>query len=211
MKLDLEKLNEYPTVLNKEQFREACHISKRTALYLLQSGLVKARNNGKKTRCWQIRKEDIIAYAEDCEKHPFRYHPPENWYIYEEQSRNCENDLRSIPAEEEYRSAARIYFQKLLEKEKDILTVPDVIRITGYGYNSVLRWIHKGELKTHYAYKNKYYIPKIFLYNLLTGTFYNSIRQKCPCHLLAIREIYDSVYCGTVPLDAIAKAGDNAK
>jgi len=204
MKLDYEKLKEYPYVLNKEQFCEVCHISKRTALYLLQSGLVKARNNGKKTRCWLIRKEDIIAYVEDCERHPFRYHPPENWYIYAEQPQNSKNAIRSIPVEEEYQVATRVYFYKILENENDVLTVSDIVRITGYGNNSVLRWIHKGELKTHYAYKNKYYIPKIFLFNLLTGNFFNSIRQKCPQHLLAIREIYDSVYCGTVPPSSLS-------
>lgn len=36
MKYDAKEFKQYPEVMNKEQMRIACHISKRTALYLLQ-------------------------------------------------------------------------------------------------------------------------------------------------------------------------------
>ena len=42
-------LNQYPETVQKEQFRIICHISKRTARYLLQSGLVPCVQSGKKT------------------------------------------------------------------------------------------------------------------------------------------------------------------
>ena len=208
MKLDNEKLNQYPGILNKEQFREVCHISKRTALYYLQSGLIRSRNTGKKTRCWQIRKDDVIQFAKDYELHPFRYRTPDNWYAYEEPNTKEEVDLRAIPVGEEYRISAQRYYRKLLENEHDILDVSDISRITGYGKNAIIRWIHKGELKIHYAYNNKFFIPKIFLYDLLTGTFYNSIVKKCPRHLQAIRDIYDTVFCGEVTPSEISEKGD---
>lgn len=46
-------LNQYPETVQKEQFRIICHISKRTARYLLQSGLVPCVQSGKKTRNYQ--------------------------------------------------------------------------------------------------------------------------------------------------------------
>ncbi len=196
MKLDYEELKNYPEILNKEQLRTVCHISKRTALYLLQSGLIKAKNTGKKTRCWAIRKEDVIRYAKDCEEHPFRYRPPENWYIYGESSNECEDDLRAIPDGDEFQSAMQRYFKDLLEPEQDVLGVEDAARITGYGYNTILRWIHKGRLKTHSAYRKQFFIPKVFLLDLLISKDYNNITQKCPRHLTMIREICDAVYFG---------------
>lgn len=48
-------LNQYPETVQKEQFRIICHISKRTARYLLQSGLVPCVQSGKKTRNYTIK------------------------------------------------------------------------------------------------------------------------------------------------------------
>ena len=52
-------LNEYPETVQKEQFRIICHISKRTARYLLQSGLVPCVQSGKKTRNYTIKMKDV--------------------------------------------------------------------------------------------------------------------------------------------------------
>lgn len=41
-------LNQYPETVQKEQFRIICHISKRTARYLLQSGLASLRTEWEK-------------------------------------------------------------------------------------------------------------------------------------------------------------------
>ena len=40
----------YPEEITKDQFYRICHISKKTASYLLESGIVPCRNSGKKTR-----------------------------------------------------------------------------------------------------------------------------------------------------------------
>ena len=56
-------LNQYPETVQKEQFRIICHISKRTARYLLQSGLVPCVQSGKKTRNYTIKMKDIVRYS----------------------------------------------------------------------------------------------------------------------------------------------------
>ena len=40
MTYDAKELEQYPEIMNKEQLRKACHISKRTAHYLLQFNLI---------------------------------------------------------------------------------------------------------------------------------------------------------------------------
>lgn len=57
-------LNQYPETVQKEQFRIICHISKRTARYLLQSGLVPCVQSGKKTRNYTIKMKDIVRYPD---------------------------------------------------------------------------------------------------------------------------------------------------
>ena len=67
MKYDAKEFKQYPEIMNKEQMRIACHISKRTALYLLQFDLIPHTCTGKKTRCYSIKKSDVIAFMNDRE------------------------------------------------------------------------------------------------------------------------------------------------
>ena len=57
-----EILTPYPDPMSRNDFRIVCHIGTRTSLYLLQSGLVPCKNNGKKTRCYKIAKKDVAEY-----------------------------------------------------------------------------------------------------------------------------------------------------
>jgi len=45
-----------PDVITKDQIYRICHISKSTALYLLQSGKIPCEYTGKRTRCYKIKK-----------------------------------------------------------------------------------------------------------------------------------------------------------
>ena len=46
-----------PDIITKDQLYRICHISKSTALYLLRSGKIPCEYNGKKTRCYKIKKK----------------------------------------------------------------------------------------------------------------------------------------------------------
>ena len=46
MKLDLNELKNYPELLSKEQVRIVGHMSKRTALYLIQSKSANKKSRG---------------------------------------------------------------------------------------------------------------------------------------------------------------------
>lgn len=77
LKMYKKLLKQYPEVVSKEQFRIMCRISKRTACYLLQSGLVPCIQTGKKCCSYKIRMKDIIHYMKLREKYPGRYKPPQ--------------------------------------------------------------------------------------------------------------------------------------
>lgn len=70
----------YPETISKEQFYRIAHISKATALHLLQNGLVPCKDTGKKTRRYTIRTDDVITYLIDREIHPEKYGAPDHWY-----------------------------------------------------------------------------------------------------------------------------------
>lgn len=68
----------YPEYVSKEQFYKIAHISKSTALYLIQSGKIPCTSNGKQTRCYKILTEDILNYLVDRQLHPQDYSLPKN-------------------------------------------------------------------------------------------------------------------------------------
>lgn len=85
-----EILTPYPDPMSRNDFRIVCHIGTRTSLYLLQSGLVPCKNNGKKTRCYKIAKKDVAEYLYSRESDPMRYTPPSGWYYnYPQTQETC--------------------------------------------------------------------------------------------------------------------------
>ncbi len=82
MTYDAKELAQYPEIMNKEQMRKVCHISKRTAHYLLQFNLIPHVCTGKKTRCYAIKKNDVIDFMINREVNPSRYIVPTSWYKY---------------------------------------------------------------------------------------------------------------------------------
>ena len=66
----VQQLDALPATITKDQFYRICHISKRHAKYLLDSGLVKCVDSGKKTRKYKIEMKDVLAYLIDRELDP---------------------------------------------------------------------------------------------------------------------------------------------
>lgn len=125
---------EYPETISKDQFYRIAHISKATALHLLQNGLVPCKDSGKKTRRYTIRTDDVIFYMIDRELHPEVYHAPDNWY----QGRSGHYTSRTTYRTElskltdEEKKAFRKMIEHELKSYGDLLTVVDVVDITGY-------------------------------------------------------------------------------
>ena len=58
---------QYPKTMSKDQLYRVAHISKATALYLLQSGAIPCKDTGKKTRRYTIKTDDVIEYLRQRE------------------------------------------------------------------------------------------------------------------------------------------------
>lgn len=70
----------YPLVITKDQFYRICNVSKKTAVHLLDNGLVPCINSGKQTRKYKIKLEDVIEYLETREADPGKFAAPYGWY-----------------------------------------------------------------------------------------------------------------------------------
>ncbi len=82
-----------PDELTMEQFYKLCHVSKKTARYLLRSGKIPCKYTGKRTHSYTIRKEDVIAFLKDREKALKTI-----WRIRQKMGQNSTRKLRTVKA-----------------------------------------------------------------------------------------------------------------
>ena len=124
----------YPEAVSKDQFYQIAHISKATALHLLQNGLVPCKDTGKKTRRYTIRTDDIIFYLIDRELHPEVYRAPDRWYQERSGHYNSRvtyrNELTRLSEEE--RASFRKYMEDEFCQYGDLLTIVEVAEAIGY-------------------------------------------------------------------------------
>ena len=181
MKYDAKEFKKYPEIMNKEQMRIACHISKQTALYLLQFNLIPHTCTGKKTRCYAIKKSDVIAFMNDREVNPEKYIAPKNWYKYgSEMVRPYK--IRIHPPCGKDEKKLRRYYESKLAALPDVMDVAAAVDFTGYNRRTVCQWIRVGKLKA-LALLQKYMIPKCYLIDWLCSDDYNNTNRKSRRHI----------------------------
>ena len=175
-------LEQYPIYMTKDQMYRVCHISKKTCLFLLESGLVPCLDSGKKTRRFKIKTTDVIHYLEERDRHPEYYKPPEGYYkqLHIPQPRVLsEHDLIVM----------RQFYEKELASWPDVMTTKQVSAFTGYGKTSVERWCTKRHLR-HFFIKQKYLVPKIYLLDFLVSWNYIGIAVKSELHIQRNKRIW---------------------
>ncbi len=175
----LKELDRCGDILTKEQMRIVCHISKRKAMYLLQSGLVPCINTGKKTHTYLIRKSDVRQYVLERDVYPWKYKCGAPAL-----KRKAEPHLLELIPE----SRMREYYEEKLSDYPDVMTVEQIYDFIGYGSETVYSWTRKGELK----YLNclaGYRFPKTYLLRFLCSDYCNRISRKTEKHLTYLTEM----------------------
>lgn len=173
-----EVLEQYPEYISKDQMYRICHISKKTCLFLLESGLVPCIDSGKQTRRFKIKTTDVIRYLRERDDYPELFKAPDGFY----KGHGC----KKAPAFDEVFTASdlvrmRQFYEKLLAEQPDVLTVEQVAEVTGYCKNSVSRWCRKQELK-NFAIRQRFHIPKEYLLDFLVSKYFIGITVKSEKH-----------------------------
>lgn len=143
-----EILQQYPEYITKDQMYRICHISKKTCLFLLESGLVPNIDSGKKTRRFKIKTVDVIQYLKDRDDYPELFKAPDGFYKGKGGDKKAPSFDEVFTQEDLIRM--RQYYERLLKNNPDVMSVEQVAQFTGYNKNSVSRWCGKKELKCFY-------------------------------------------------------------
>ena len=181
--------NTYPEKITKDQFYRICHISKKTASYLLDNGLVPCVNSGKKTRKYTILLSDVIAFLEAREENPLVFKAPDNYYkgdkVCYAHGINAERLIR-------HRSLLRTFLEMKIASYRDVLTPKEVGEITGYSFKTVNLWCVKEELKCFIIF-NKFQIPKEYLLDFMVSDRCILIAKKSQKHIKMLTEAMEYI------------------
>lgn len=160
----------YPEKIGLEQMRVICHISKKTARYLLTSGLVPCIDTGKKTRQYIINTKDVITYLKKRQSQPETFSAPTGYYSA---SWNKGGKPKTLTLREWANldtAKSRKKFQDFLilkmQPYSDVLSVAEASRLTGYHHNTLTNWCHNGYIR-YFEISGGYMIPKSCLLNFL--------------------------------------------
>lgn len=167
-KSDIRKmLQGYPSYISKEQLCKICHISKRTALRLLEDGSIPCKSNGKQTRKFQIALADVEAFLLKRQSR-IKINPREARNVYRPMSAEMKSLLPHVVTD-------------WLEPYPDVLSVDEVVQITGYGSSSVVKWCKKEDLQ-HYCIGRKFFVPKTWLQEFMLSERFWGIHVKSHIH-----------------------------
>ena len=167
-KSDIRKmLQGYPSYISKEQLCKICHISKRTALRLLEDGSIPCKSNGKQTRKYQIALADVEAFLLKRQAR-IKINPREARNVYRPMSAEMKSLLPHVVTD-------------WLEPYPDVLSVDEVVQITGYGSSSVVKWCKKEDLQ-HYCIGRKFFVPKTWLQEFMLSERFWGIHVKSHIH-----------------------------
>lgn len=184
--IDIEIIRKnYPKFVSKDQVYRICHVSKATALFLLQSGLIPCTDSGKKTRRYRVRLDDVIEYLLNREIDPIAYKPPEGYYINKSHPVSPHHKRARIPPE--LLPGARYFFEEKMQKYDDVMTTAEVAKFLGYSKKTVVSWYECKEIKC-FLIKGKLMFPKEYLLNFIVSDRCNDILLKSNRHVAMIKE-----------------------
>ena len=144
-------LDEYPEYITKEQLYQICHISKKSAQNLLESGEIPCIDSGRKTHRFLIAKTDVVDYLHRRD--------------------NAPRPAVDETAVEKIHAALALY--------PDVLSVAQVSELTGRRSSTVTKWCRLNYIENIYA-GGKNHIPKASLADFLVSRWeeFQNIGEK---------------------------------
>lgn len=133
---------QYPEIVSMDQLRRILHFSKRKTRWMLDQGWIPCKDSGKKTRRFQIKREDIILFLEDYSLHPEKYPFPPGQFT------SCQKPKPALPAAAMQSEAYQKRLRRRWKRQPDALTRQQVAGLTGYSLSTVDHWFRSGRLQS---------------------------------------------------------------
>ena len=159
-----ELKNQYPEYISLDQLYRICKIAKRSALYLVQHGIIPVIDTGKQTWRYQISINDVIIYLRQRDKIGSMIPPGAVSSRSKDRKNGRMNKRKSfsqmVTSGEEHMVAE--YFEYIYSEYDDVLTTIDVADMTGLSKSTVTQLLRNGQIKI-LTDSPMYLIPKQYL------------------------------------------------
>ena len=126
----------YPEVISSDQLYKICRSSKRTVRYYLENNFIPCIDSGKKTRRYQIRLDDVIAFLFEREENPALYKPRQNYYAGQKKTKRVKVESRTNNID---LALLREFLLEYLSEYEDVISPKEASDITGYSLNTPKR------------------------------------------------------------------------
>jgi hypothetical protein len=170
--------NQYDDFLSLDELSRICKIAKRTARYLVEHGIIPAIDTGKRTWRYQIAIDDVITYLRRREQVGSMIPPGAVTSRKEHQNRRL-NSRRSFSRMVEMGQEWEVaeYFKYIYDDCEDILTVMDVVEMTGLEKSTVLKHLQHGHLRSIMK-SPKYLIPRQYFLEFVASQKFMESRTR---------------------------------
>lgn len=161
-------IKKYPQYISKEQFYKIAHVSKRTAKSLLEMGLIRHVDSGRKTRKYTIAMVDVVSFLEDRDRNPAKYGRLR-------QQRVVQCTPISLTSQEKRK--LKMFYTNLFEEYPDVVDVKQVSEMTGHAPNRIRQWCCEKKFK-RFIIQSTYRIPKVCLIGYLVSDEYCQLKYR---------------------------------
>ena len=191
MTIDREAIRKsYPNVLSLEKVRRILGISKRKAAWMLQNGIIKCENTGKKTRQYRVKLNDLFRYLDKYEQGDQSVMTPvgkfnDKMVKHPRPPQKAHNTIIFAKPPDDF----RLWLEDEWYAESDLLLTQDIARITGYEHHTVQRWIKEKRIRSVWT-QNLLISSKTWLIDFYCEEAYTIIR-KSDVHIDIMKRYYE--------------------
>ena len=162
----------YPEYISLDNLYKICKIAKRSALYLVQHGIIPAIDTGKQTWRYKIAIDDVITYLQRRDEVGSMI---PHGAVNSRAKKNVNNrKLFSQVAILGQEAKVIEYFKYIYTEYDDILKIADISEMTGLNKSTISKLLKTGTIKS-LEKKPIYLVPKQYLLEfLITPRFLES-------------------------------------
>ena len=172
---------EYPDYISLDQMYQICGIAKRSALYLIQNGIVPAIDTGKRTWRYKIAIDDVIKYLRQKEQKGSMI--PQgmvssrinNAAAMHGAAKKSYAEFIGDASEQDLKD----YFDFIYADCPDMLTSAETVEMTGLSTKAIARIIKLGLVQS-VRYRSKNLITKRSLLTYVSSKDYYETRSNSP-------------------------------
>ena len=180
---DYVNWDKVPDVMSKEVFYKVCHISKATALELLESGKVPSQHSDNPSR-YLIKKEDVMKYM--AERKTFS----SPCIDYSHNSRHFHSQHQ--PLTEEIVILMYDFYTELFKDQPLSFSVKELVALTEYRKATIVSWCEKSILSSTKS-KDGYIISKSAFIDFLCSERCQAIVTKSRWHKKVLYDFEQSI------------------